>query len=494
MKKKTPKTTSIGYQFHDPRVRDISFRSSQTLLGNEVILLYISNLHHEYSMHDLYMGRVSLTESSSVSITEDVIRRRAELKTHLESGGTLVLFLPPPDSWYVDTGQRTYSGTGKNRQATRIVSESQLLSVLPLSIKTKAAETRDLELRAGDPFASFWQAHAHRFQAAAVLEEPFGETTLVIQGTEIIAGTIAKVAKGLVILLPQDLLSYAVDEDEEDENEGDQEPDPDDVELLDSLFDLIRQLRATSGDYEQPEWSRQYRLPNEDVVAKGVKVASERVSRAQKQLSTAERNLALLEQRKTLFTGSGPALESLVHEALRAIGFDVEEGRPGRTDRIARYKKDVLVLEIKGLKKSAGEKDAAQLEKWVSEYQLDHGVTPKGVLVANAWRETPLADRTKAAFPSQMLPYSEARKHCLITGLQLLGAWLVVEEDPSQASSIARSIIECSGRYLDFGDWHKLLVQERTEPTVEATERVADPGNLAPSESGGELAKGAARG
>jgi hypothetical protein len=263
------------------------------------------------------------------------------------------------------------------------------------------------------------------------LARPFSALVLVIRGTSTIVGSINRIERGLVIALP-DALLYPVEEVEDTEGsetdvedvgevEENGEPHPWDVELLDALFELVRGLRSKTGEFHQPEWTRDYLVPGEDEAVAGVRRASEQLATAQMSLDEAQRRLALREQRKILVTGTGAALETLVEEAFLALGFDVEEGRPGRSDRIVRLGQQPAVVEIKGLTKSAGEKDAAQLEKWVNEYYLEHSEMPKGILVVNAWRTTPLEKR-KPTFPKQMLKYSESRNHSLISSVQLLGA------------------------------------------------------------------------
>jgi hypothetical protein len=472
-KKRDLRVASIGYKFNCSGVQDISFSSNRTLLGQDVVLLDIASLPYSYSLgygSSRYRGKLSLDDNETTRIVDDISRRRRELKTLLELGGTLVLFLPAPDSWYVDTGQRQHSGTGRNRHTTIMVSEMKLLSVLPFNLRTEAAETRELELRIGEPFATFWRACDYRFQTSAILKEPFGETTLVIKGTESVAGSIARVERGSVIVLPEGLL-YPAKNGEEDEEEDDgqeeegtdgkSEPHPWDVELLDALFDLVRALRSESGDFEQPEWSREYLLPGEEEAAGEVRKASSRLAEAQKELDDAQRLLALREQRKTLLTGTGRALEALVEEALGALGFEVEEGRPGRTDRVAHLGKQTAVLEVKGLAKSAGEKDAAQLEKWVNEHFIEQGEMAKGILVTNGWRDRPPEKRNQPVFPDQMLKYAQARGHCLISSMQLLGAWLDADEHPKKAKAIANSILKCVGRYPDYADWSQFVTRDQ---------------------------------
>ena len=161
----------------------------------------------------LYRGERCLDENDSVRALRDMQRRRDEMRRLLSLGRTLVLFMPPRERWYVDTGRREYSGTGRNRQTTRVVSEVELLSALPFPRKTVEGKSGQLELRAGEPFASFWRVTRNCFEAVAFLAEPVGEPMLVLRGTNSVVGSIAHVDKGLVLLLPQDLLypSRAVD-------------------------------------------------------------------------------------------------------------------------------------------------------------------------------------------------------------------------------------------------------------------------------------------
>lgn len=123
---------------------------------------------------------------------------------------------------------------------------------------------------------------------------------------------------------------------------------------------------------------------------------------------------------KHLLTGTGSSLENIVRKVLLELDFKLEEVEANRTDIIGKYKEVSVVFEIKGLTKSAGERNAAQLEKWISEYHVQTGIKPKGVLLVNAFRNTPLAERTELVFPEQMLKYSISREHCLISATQFL--------------------------------------------------------------------------
>jgi hypothetical protein len=112
-------------------------------------------------------------------------------------------------------------------------------------------------------------------------------------------------------------------------------------------------------------------------------------------------------------------------------------------------------LEIKGLSKSAREKDAAQLEKWVSEYTVAHDRVPKGILLVNAWRERPIDRRDQPAFPAQMVPYATNRNHCLCTTSQLLSA-LTLSTTRSKRDAFLRTLFITNG-VLEGWEWRDAL-------------------------------------
>jgi hypothetical protein len=496
---KALRVASVGLRFNDPRVLDLNFRSSQTWIDRDILLIRLSEIQYEYATEPYsgtYKGAWSLDDDDSVRIQEDFRRRRAELLELLKLGRTVVMFLAPPTHWYVDSGERKYSGTGRNQRTTRVVSRMELYSLLPFELQATSASTRDLELVAGEPFAGFWRVMRDRFEAAARLTAPLGKATLKISGADAIVSTIVHTKEGgVVILLPQDLLYYDADarvetgdgadseddvdeerDDDEERSEEDKEEDEDedlaaleddddvlgprveDVAFLDALFELIRALRADTGDFEQPVWATRYSFDTERDAAERTTELETAASAALAELDSAKSRLAELLRRKTLITGTGKALEIVAQDAFEALGFRVEEGDSGRTDRVMRIDGfPPIVMETKGPSKSAAEADSAQLEKWVSEHFVKEGVQPKGLLLANAWRDLPLSERTGAAFPDQMLSYASSRGHCLLTGVQLLGAWLDVEANPTKREEIVQSLYDAVGRYPLYTDWSDFL-------------------------------------
>jgi hypothetical protein len=448
---------SIGYEFADSRVACFPFLSPRSLLDYDIVLWKPEPLTDVYSREYESPScpsywRPCITTAQSAQSLRDADRRRSEMLTLLESGRTLIVFMPAPATWYYHTGHREFSGTGKNRQTTNIVDGMDVFSLFPFAYSAKAGQGEEIDLKAGEPFSTFWREYREWFRYEAYLEKPIGTPLLAIADTGLCVGCVAGMGKGLMLLLPQ--LVFADDWDEEESATDEvRQGDP----FFDALIQLVGSLKGDLGEFSLPDWASNYLLPSEgeslDRVDELEAEASKLLTRADEQ----KKRLLLLQQGKILFTGTGEALRLVAQQAFQALGFEVSEGAPGRTDLVLSSKEGVAVAEVKGLGKSAREKDAAQLEKWVSEYQIANEAVPKGVLLVNAYSSKPLSERPDVSFPDQMLPYSTARGHCLMTGWQLLCAWLEAGVDGRRKAGIRKSILNCVGRYDRYEDWDKYV-------------------------------------
>lgn len=162
---------------------------------------------------------------------------------------------------------------------------------------------------------------------------------------------------------------------------------------------------------------------------------------------------------KALYCGQGTPLVEATKQALTQLGFCVENGPEGRDDLIIKDGDAVAVIEIKGRQTgSAAEKDAAQLEKWVSRYHEETSIEPKGVLIINAFADTPLAERSIDVFPNQMLKYVMRKEMCLLSGIQLFCLAKTAMDDVRRAE-IRQAILTTNGVFPESygGSWSTLM-------------------------------------
>lgn len=162
-----------------------------------------------------------------------------------------------------------------------------------------------------------------------------------------------------------------------------------------------------------------------------------------------------------MFTGKGDILVDTVITVLTELGLKAFLGETGRDDIVVEFNGQSAVVEVKGKKGSAAEADAAQLEKWVAGFKQEKNSDPKGILMVNAFCETPLLERKEQAFPHQMLKYSTQREHCLMTTLQLLGLLLEARAYPEKKSELVDSLFSTVGIYTGFSDWRSFLSEPK---------------------------------
>jgi hypothetical protein len=407
------KMIAVDFWLGDMRVADAQFSQTATVLEHEIVLWNPSGVEHQYSATTPYMNATTLDQNGSVRFLMDVARRGREFMEFLALGRSLVILVPPPATLYVATGERRNDGTPGKPQMKTIVRPFDLSELLPGKPKLRAGRGESFQQKSGPPFSDFWKAQKEHFSYDAIIDEHPGAPLLTIKGTSHVVGAYAQVGGGHVWYLPRiDGLR---------ENEG----------VHTSFVDSIVQLVAdTTGDAEAaPQWASRFLLPGEADATRALTEAEASVDRALVKRDAEQSALLDVQRSKALVTATGKQLEKAVTDAFEALGAEVEEGAAGRTDRIVKWRGRVAVVEVKGLSKSAAEKDAAQLEKWVISYIEDHDQRPKAILAANAWRNDPLDERTRPVFPDQMVPYAQGREHCLVSTTQLLAA--TYAEDPA---------------------------------------------------------------
>lgn len=367
----------MGFALADRRwTRDFAYSGAESLLGHDIVVWDVAGS----------VGPYTVTST-------DIDRRDAELREHLNEAKPLVILLPaaravrvPIDDPYL---------------ALEPV-ERSIASLLPLSLEVVSAQGRAFGEPAPGPFATFWELARDAAEYASFLAVDVGQPLLQIRGSACTVAAHVRERDARVLLLPRLPDHYEVFEEATAHD-----PNAEvswHVELTNALIALLDVLGTEAP---LPAWADRVLLPGEEELRTKRERAEAAIGAAEQRRDRAELALYDLTARKHLIASDGPALEEAVAQALRALGFEVDGGPSGRADLVARLGKKTAVVEVKGLTRSAKERDVAQLGKWVFEHHAEHGRQPKGILVANAWRSGPPAGRTQAAFPNQMRTLAE---------------------------------------------------------------------------------------
>jgi DNA invertase Pin-like site-specific DNA recombinase len=437
------------------------FGDDDSVFDYDVVIWDPQGSFGEYTFYtsQLFQGLLSLSESTSVQIKADAIRRRAEFVEYINEGRVLVVFVRPPQECYIDTGQRDYSGTGRNRVTTKLMAKFDLLSAVPVTdCKFIRASGTRIEFDGDGPIVALLRKYKKFLRYEAVMTQAPGTSLAHIAGTDRRIGSIQRSkGGGYLVLLPAVNLAA---QDSEDEEKWVEEAPQFQVDLLAAIEQL-----SGSKTVSRPAWAEQYTTAEQQDLRTKVTKQQARIEVARAKLAELQRGKEAAEIKDQLFLGTGRALELEVRSVFELLGGTVSEPEPGRDDWRVSFPEGNAVLEVKGVTKSAAEKQAAQLEKWVAGVMEETGKAPKGILIVNTWRDLPLSERTEDDFPTQMLPYCKSRNHCLITGLQLFVIRADVEKDPSRAEHWRKAFLETAGQVVGCEDWRS-VIQETIATTA----------------------------
>lgn len=370
------------------KVTTIKFLSDYTFIDADIIFWNVVSTNDEIKAHSL--GGISAHNR----IKKLIESRSADLKEFFSLGGFLVI----TNSQFEEI---TFPGVDA------VFNLSEVLDLAKVPIKKKKGKNLTSN---GDKKVEDYLKNNQIFHYSYEFTQPIGRILMFIKKSKYVLSQFVKKQNGGVLFLPT-IAANTFDDPTTNET------------FISTTIDLCKYLGKVSGgenfNIVPPEWVINYKVQEEVELNKTISIIKKDIEVINKKLNTKNNELEEIEKLKRLFWCDGKPLEQIIQKIISDVGGEVKNPENNRDDLIITFDDKVAVVEIKGVKKSAAEHHAAQLEKWVSIYFGDNGVQPKGILIVNAYKEEPLDERNGESFPKQMLPYSEQREHCLITGIQL---------------------------------------------------------------------------
>lgn len=428
-----------------------SFSEAVSFLDYDAVIIDTKDLANEYNSgsYEQFEGKQVVPRNQSTKIASDFDRIREQINELLDHGKNVFAIMSHNEKCFVYTGESTISGTGKNAHTTNYVAEFDVFSFLPIEIQPAMLTGESYCIECNPPYSTFFNATKSFLYYETTFDAPQEARLLTTPNRSKAISAVFKIGKGNLVLLP----CCGIEDDDEDGEDWFNNA----KKYLDALLDLNHSLLSNEESYELPLWSNTVKMPNEDTAEAEIEKDMVKLNKLQNKIAKDEAHLSSIRSKKRLLTASGNVLEESVKEVLREIGFTLQKTEFGRSDIIASYSSIDIVAEIKGVSKSAAEKHAAQLEKWVAQFTEENEHEPKPLLIVNGFCDTPLTERKEEVFPDQMLKYCVARGHVLITTTQLLCLYIEVKKDPSCAESRINELLTCVGRYTRYLDYDKYI-------------------------------------
>ena len=164
----------------------------------------ISEFLHNY--YETYQGKPCFNDTASFEARECCEHWRREIKQAIETGKTVIVFLPTLYEAYVDTGGRSYSGTGRNQKTTRHVTLLTNYDTLPVDLGPVSSTGSSMKLasKGAETLAPYWAEFGERSSYKVVLGSSNVPACVHTRAGDKPVGAIfrSKSSAGTLLLLP----------------------------------------------------------------------------------------------------------------------------------------------------------------------------------------------------------------------------------------------------------------------------------------------------
>lgn len=453
---------SVGMELPGGVAEEIPLRSDRSLFDADIIVFRPTL--HPYITLESYKGRPLVSEGDSVALARDFDHWRSEIKSAVESGKVVFVYLYQPEERYYYTGSQAFSGTGRGRVTTNHVGIKSSYECLPFKFEelTPRGGSTISPLGPLGALSAYWT----EFSASSKYHVHFAAGSMTpLLGTKnrerVVGGLLRTKGGGALVFLPP------VDWDEESltYTRADRLYWRKDAQILGNR--LVASLVATSGAIRRdarrsppPAWVQgpRYTLAAETAIKSRLAHIEAEQAELNVKRTQLEQELVTEQALYGLLYETGPALEVAILVALRTLGFSANGHKASGSefDAVFTATEGRFLGEAEGKdSKSINIDKMSQLERNLQEDFAREEVSDyaKGVLFGNAHRLLPLEERP-AFFTEKCILAAKRLRIALVRtpDLFLAARHAAASGDIAYAAACRRALLETEGEEVRFPD------------------------------------------
>jgi hypothetical protein len=456
------KILTVGFELASDDTQHATLDTKLSLLDWDIILIK-PQISEFYSFFDVkrYQGKPCLDDSASFRLKECCEHWRREIKEAVEAGKTVIVYLCPLEEVFVDTGERTYSGTGRNRETTRHVALQTNYRVIPANIAPVNTVGASMKLlgKGAEVLAPYWADFECQSTYQVLLTDDKVPACLVTRTGDKTIGALyrSKASTGTLLLLP-DVNFY---QEKFIKEKGDKRVWTSTAlqfagKFVSSIVALDRALRSSSEVTPAPSWAADpiFALGPETELRLQLLEAERRVEQAQREKEALSDQLTAAGRHRALLYEKGKPLEEAIIHALRLMGFAASpfKASDSEFDVVFESAEGRLIGEAEGKDNKAINVDKLrQLSMNIHEdrQREEINIPAKPVLFGNGYRlqsvlerPDPFTDKCKSAAATS----STALVHT--PDLFLVVQNLLEQSDEEYSQECRRAILSSAGRVV----------------------------------------------
>jgi hypothetical protein len=466
---------TVGFDLPGDDFEYIPFDSDQTLLDADIILF--EPTLGNYDSYEGHSGRPLLSESSSFATKESLKHWRSEIVAAVNAEKLVIIYLAKPVECYRHTGQKQFSGKGRSRVTTNIVTEISSYEAVPKLRMVTSKTGREMRLEKDASYlASYWKEFSSYSPYEVEIEGDFSHVLLRARAGQRIVGASIQSATGMLLFLPPiryDPKEFVRVDGRSKKSFWTENALRFGKKLVASLSGLADTLKESTQFTPAPSWTSnsRYRFTRENELEIRISAVSSQIAKLQSDKADLERDLRKAGGLRCLLYEQGRPLENAVLETLTLLGFKAKPFNDGESefDAVFESPEGRCLGEAEGKDKKAVNIDKlSQLERNLQEDFAHDNVKEfaKGVLFGNAFRLSPFENRGDF-FTEKCVAGAKRARVALIRTPDLFVPAKYMKEHPENieyAALCREAIYATEGAVVEFP----------VPPVAETTARSAD--------------------
>jgi hypothetical protein len=478
------KILTIGFYIASDNVINASFDSDISLLDWDIIIFFPDISFYYELTNDTFNDKPALSESYYLKLKEQAAHWRREILNAFNSNKTIIIILNELQSIYIDSGERKYSETD-SRKVIRLFESYSNYDALPLKLKPINLKGKSIKLtKNSEIIFNYWKEFSDISEYKVTIEEKLS-TPLFLTEQEKIAGAYAKnkSSNGVIILLPylnfnkdisfgQKFLKSTIEIDKIAKQSSDstdktakESPDLIDKSTNQSL-DLIEKTLEQSPDIIPiPKWTKDplFDLPKEIKLKRELLEIGSKYEAIRKEEEAIKSKITYEGKFKRLLYESGTALEEVILEGLKLLGFESSKYHDSESgfDMKFQTEEGIFIVEVDGEDDGAiGIEKLRQLEiKILEDYSQEKvDKIAKGILFGNTFRLQDLNSRSDF-FTTKCVNVAKKNRIALVRTPDFF--WVVRyfsdNKDERYAKKCREAIMQSEGEIVKFPEPPKVV-------------------------------------
>lgn len=396
------KILTIGFGVCDDNTESCDFNSDLSLLDWDIIL-FKPDISDFVSYADTFQGKPCLSDDRSFQLKGRTEHWRREIKAAVESGKCVIVYLTDLNEVSIATGEKRFSGTGRNQKTTRIVTEYNNYYSIPANLKAIKTKGQEIKLAAknSELISSYWHNFSPYSKYKVLIDEEITPCLVTKHGDKPVGAIMrSKNSNGALILVPD--IDFYPSEFFDEEDEWTEKAKQFAAKLVKSVVSLDKSLRSSGEVTPEPDWAKKdtYKLKKEKAVAADLLKVESKLEVIQAEKEKYLEQINDLGRLRNLLFEKGKPLEYAILDALKILGFNVSQYDDGESefDAVFESSEGRLIGEAEGKDNKAVNIDKLrQLALNIHEdLERDEVEEPaKAVLFGNAFRLLPIEERSE---------------------------------------------------------------------------------------------------